>query len=572
MKRIGVFAFYEKNGVVEDYILYLLKKMSFFFSKMICLSNGPFLGGEEKKLSPFFDEIIIRENQGYDVTAFKEGYYHIQNELPEYDELLFFNGTFYGPVLPLDELFGKMEGRNVDFWGVSRHPESRLKVVENTGLDYTPEHLQSYFIAVRKKMFQSVDFKEYWDSMEDIITYNDAVVKHELRFTRYFSERGFKWEAYLETSWLERFHEYVMVSHPEESVIEQRCPFIKRKALLNSLFPTIWPNELSRENDLIQFLRNYTDYPVEFILQDLCHHEKTVDIENALSRVVILDGEQERVKDTLTLVCIDTPYYLDSYMEFSDDLELSITICTEGITDNGLEFNKDNFLIVKEEDALQKILDVLEKSNSSYVFFTTNHGFSGCKYDLMDDRYRAGVEEAYRNRKFAQKIGEIERYFEQNKDICAVIPGASWGNALIASLGEEENRGFDKSALNTYSGTFFALRQDVIATIKETSSMTLKDMSFIPSLILKKRMKEIAVVFSRKEAHSSLRYVPSLQRQNVKDAKTIQRYDYARAFADDFIHKKGFKERLWFLMLALLPNKRKQVGERLKDGLRKYDE
>ena len=570
MNRIGIFVFYEKKGIVEDYVVYLLKKMVPFFTRMICLSNGYLAKAEREKLSPFFDRIVIRENEGYDVTAFKEGYFLVRDELKNYDELVFFNGTFYGPVLPLDPMFETMEKEGVDFWGISRHKESRLRVVENTGLDYTPEHIQSYFIAVRKNMFSNECFNEYWKSMGEIVTYNDAVVNHELRFTQYFSEKGYKWSTYLKPSWMEQFHEYVMISHPVECISEYGCPFIKRRALLNSFFPRIFPYGQSRENDLIRYLRDNTDYPVEYIIHDLCRHEKAADIENALSRAVIVEDEKKEADDIFTIIYIDSPYYLDIFFEMAEKSRQSVVVCSEEFSDD-VKKNRSGTEThyVNDNNIISVLLSVLHERSEKYVFFTSNRPFENSTADLLDDRYRAGVEEAYKSYKFFCKAGSIERFLDDNDDICAAVSGPTWWNALLAAekrLGDSE---IDHSAEITASYTFLAKRRSLIESLKAMPEATASDLCFIPAEIFIKEEKEIAAIYNSEQVDSGVRYLHSLQVQNVKDAHTIQRYDHARALADDFINTESFKERLWFLLLALSRRKRQTVGERLKDYLKK---
>ena len=47
-------------------------------------------------------------------------------------------------------------------------------------------HLQSHWIAVRRAMFTSAEFREYWDTMPMITTYVESILGHETRFTHHF--------------------------------------------------------------------------------------------------------------------------------------------------------------------------------------------------------------------------------------------------------------------------------------------------------------------------------------------------------------------------------------------------
>ena len=97
-KRLGIFFFFDAQGVVDSYVETLLADMVKNLSELTAKSYA--------KLSAFTDNIILRENKGLDVWAYKTAMEsHGWERLSEFDEVVLFNATIMGPVYPFKEMF-----------------------------------------------------------------------------------------------------------------------------------------------------------------------------------------------------------------------------------------------------------------------------------------------------------------------------------------------------------------------------------------------------------------------------------------------------------------------------------
>jgi len=83
----------------------------------------------------------------------------------------------------------------LDFWGLTRHYAMQSRRFGGA----VPEHLQSHFIAVRPRLFNSDDFWSYWQEMALPASYEQSIIRHETRFTPYFAARGYVWDTYVQT-------------------------------------------------------------------------------------------------------------------------------------------------------------------------------------------------------------------------------------------------------------------------------------------------------------------------------------------------------------------------------------
>ncbi|MEI9412519.1 rhamnan synthesis F family protein [Mesorhizobium salmacidum] len=226
MKRLAIAFHYDENGKVEDYYLHLLESLKPFVEHMIVVSNG-FLDEESAdRLSQIVDRLIVRENRGFDVWAYKAGLTDIGWErLADFDEVLLFNHTFYGPIFPFSEMFSRMDSEACDFWGISAHRAMRPHPF-NSMKSELPFHLNSHFIAVRKPLHQSEAFKLYWQQMSRIDSYMDSIKKHETVFTKHFEDIGYRSSVYVDP---DKYKTSYPVLMEVDKTIENRSPILKRR-------------------------------------------------------------------------------------------------------------------------------------------------------------------------------------------------------------------------------------------------------------------------------------------------------------------------------------------------------
>lgn len=274
MKRTAIFVFWDADGVVYDYVLVFLRGLRAGCERILCMVNGPVQPEGLQALQTDCDEVICRPNEGLDVTAYKEGFFHIMEHPADEEELLFCNATVYGPVYPFSELFSTMEAKKeLDFWGISRYRGHDEDLWGMNGLGYIPEHIQSYFWAVRRRMFASDDFIDWWRQLPAIHTYQEAVSYHEMLFTRHFAQLGYRWDTFLQQSWYDTYESYQVLSNPLRLIQLQRCPVIKKKSFLTDGVTNTTAFASGAAQELYNFLRTQTDYDPALIVQTLTHSE-----------------------------------------------------------------------------------------------------------------------------------------------------------------------------------------------------------------------------------------------------------------------------------------------------------
>lgn len=279
MRRLGIFQMNDSDGIVDDYILFLLKDIRPNLSELVIVVNGTLQSTEEKKLFEYTNKIFYRKNEGFDAGAYKQVIieYLGLKYIREFSELLIFNDTFFGPFYPFHFVFEKMGNKEVDFWGITLHGEYKRKG------NYMPEHIQSYFLVIRREMLKSIYFEEFWRSLKDIKNFRQLVDEFETSFTVFFSNHGFRYAAYVEDDDLnsEPDHNYNHYAYIPYTLLDKySMPILKRKDF--SIRDT---DELKKS---IEWIDKNTDYDIGLIWKKIIRMYDVVELKNNLNFRYIL--------------------------------------------------------------------------------------------------------------------------------------------------------------------------------------------------------------------------------------------------------------------------------------------
>lgn len=290
VNRLVIYFFYDKDGVVDRYIPYMLNEVKKNCSELFIVCNGKLTREGRTIFCDITPNLMVRDNEGFDVWAYKSVLdYHGWDKLSEYDEVVMMNFTIMGPVYPLSEMFEEMDHRDVDFWGITKYHEYRDGDPFGTiRYGYIPEHIQSHFIAVRSSMLNSREFQNYWDNRPPIRNYADAVGKHEAIFTKYFHDIGFEWDVYTDSTCLEKYTNCPIIYCPMENIRYLHCPIFKRKTFFQQYDDIIGNSNGEQGRMLYEYLKNETNYETDMIWENILRSINIADIKNSMGVEYVL--------------------------------------------------------------------------------------------------------------------------------------------------------------------------------------------------------------------------------------------------------------------------------------------
>jgi rhamnosyltransferase len=232
-RRVIFYLYFDPRGMVDDYVIYKLERLRPFTEHLFVVVNGDLTAEGRRRLESVADTVWQRENVGFDVWGYKEALAEFgADRLAQYDELILMNYTWFGPVNPFEPVFERMDNVELDFWGMTEH--GRQVPNPFTWKGVLPSHLQSHWIAVRRSMFLSDAWRDYWRTMPMIESYTDSILNHESRFTKHFSDLGMKYDAAFPernySTWHPAFYD-------AEALLDDGCPVLKRRPFFHDPLP-----------------------------------------------------------------------------------------------------------------------------------------------------------------------------------------------------------------------------------------------------------------------------------------------------------------------------------------------
>ncbi|WP_017934035.1 CDP-glycerol glycerophosphotransferase family protein [Nocardioides sp. Iso805N] len=166
------------------------------------------------------------------------------DRLAAYDEVLFVNDSCF-LVRPLDAVFGQMDRRNCDWWGLQATkglastkdqvsnsftepiPIERVRAEMLEGFEHDPVydfHIGSYFLAFRRPVLEDPGFRRLIDSVGPAGNKLLVILKYEVGITHLLLGHGFTFDTFMPS--LDPFHPLFTLRH--FALLEQGFPLLKR--------------------------------------------------------------------------------------------------------------------------------------------------------------------------------------------------------------------------------------------------------------------------------------------------------------------------------------------------------
>lgn len=307
-QRLGIYCFYDKYGHAASFIKTFLDDLMDNLDDLVVVVNGQLSDQARQLFSEYTKTIIVRENKGLDVAAYKQAILTLGWEkLESYDEVICLNDTVMGPVYPFREMFACMDRKDVDFWGITAYAG------ETVDKEQIPTHLQAYWHAYRRSLVSSPAFHEYWETMPLWKDYAEVTRKHEMTFTKHFTDLGFTWASYIDWRKYQGYSSYPLLYMPMQIVRDDRCPIFKRRSFFVDYSAYFDQTAGQPALDLYEYLRDHTDYDVDMIWDAILPSYNIDDIRKAMHLDYVLPSQaiNPQTRDRPRSAFIYHVYFMD---------------------------------------------------------------------------------------------------------------------------------------------------------------------------------------------------------------------------------------------------------------------
>lgn len=288
MKRYAIYFFYDKDGIVDKYVIYFLENLKPYIQYLLFISGVRLGEKEKKKLTNIAEKICEYEQEAINANVYKEalkkGLSGDAHFLKQYDEILLLNDTVWGPVSSFQQLFETTQTYDVDFWGIT----------QCYGDNHTPPYIDSGFIAVRKNMFLSESFILYWNKFPQLHTSDESFSLFESSFTSWFKAKGYHYKVFVDAEDLSPINGDPAKFSILELIKNRNCPVFYQR-LFSKNYNDILENCCGQIlPELYEYLNKNTKYNLDMLWEHLLRTENMYDIKQWLQLNYIIPEDTKK--------------------------------------------------------------------------------------------------------------------------------------------------------------------------------------------------------------------------------------------------------------------------------------
>ena len=220
MKRLFLFASYDKDKIIDDSLLYYLRHLS-ELGDIVFVMDNDVSETELKKLSKIPNVLYVcaTSHGEYDFGSYKRGYIWARDnkKLKNYDWIYLVNDSVYGPLHSLQPLLNSLENKGADFVGMTENHNKNI-----------PSHIQSWFMGLSKSIFTNELFNEFISNVSRQQCKWDIIMKYEVGLSQLLLRMGYSMHTIIHNN----FGVDIVYKEPLR-VLNMGVPFIKKLALMN---------------------------------------------------------------------------------------------------------------------------------------------------------------------------------------------------------------------------------------------------------------------------------------------------------------------------------------------------
>jgi lipopolysaccharide biosynthesis protein len=219
MQDVCLFAHFDPDARVDDYVLHYLRKIKELDFSIIFISAAGLSAPMVERLRADCVDVIVRENSGLDFGSWSAGF--AKHGPAVGGRLLLANDSVYGPIGSLRAAVERMTRKPADFYGLVESAE-------------IAPHLQSWFVLLEPWVVRHSQFGAILAQPFAAMDKRRIVRNGEVGLSRRLMAAGFRYEALYRADRvrLPRRHDVnAMLLFWRELLVEEGVPFVKIELL-----------------------------------------------------------------------------------------------------------------------------------------------------------------------------------------------------------------------------------------------------------------------------------------------------------------------------------------------------
>lgn len=183
-KQLFLFAGYDKDGIIDDALVYYIKNLATNGDVVLCM-DSTCTRYELNKIKPYVLHAIAVRHGEYDFGSYKRAYQYARdnNLLKNYDNIFLLNDSVFGPTINIKHILKRIESFKTDAVGmvVSKHR--------------THIFMESWFVRLNRNIFTSAWFDDFMNSVTHEKDKADVTVKYEHGLSNLIRNNSCSWDG-----------------------------------------------------------------------------------------------------------------------------------------------------------------------------------------------------------------------------------------------------------------------------------------------------------------------------------------------------------------------------------------
>lgn len=180
MRNLCLFAHFDKDDRVDDYVFWYLNKIRELDFSIVFISTSRLSVRDIERLRGTCTDVILRENAGLDFGSWAAGFAKHGSDIG--GRLLLANDSVYGPIGDLRAALDRLTSEQADFYGMV---ESR---------EIAP-HLQSWFLLFEPNVVHHGAFRQMLEQPFPAMAKRQIILRGEVGLSRQLVTAGFRYRA-----------------------------------------------------------------------------------------------------------------------------------------------------------------------------------------------------------------------------------------------------------------------------------------------------------------------------------------------------------------------------------------
>ena len=297
MRRLGIFSFGDKDGIIDKYVIFMVGNMKEHMDKVICVVQHRI----DPKWRPILErlcDVILEPKDCVNMsTAYAAGLQYASVYRNNYDQIVLFSDELAGPFTPLSDFFQKIDSSDADVMSYGS-----LKC--NDGL---------HLLCFKKAVYAADDFESFVKELGENGLTSERIIE-------YVTNESYKWDNYFEDGI------DVLCSRPEKIIREKLGPFISIKSFIEQVDTPYSP----RPAEIYDEIALLDEYEEKFISEYVYRTMGEDYVTGYLGHMYILDrniGDSVE-PDILYMLWADNTDALNILDSYPEQRKSMLIICT----------------------------------------------------------------------------------------------------------------------------------------------------------------------------------------------------------------------------------------------------